>query len=236
MRHRTTPVSSVSFICSNEPLFTRSQPKGCVQPFNGGDGWHGSSLTRAEVPKNDQKLKKRHGAAQENRPMKIKVEIVEEGQSSTSIEFEADEAALCREKAVQFLEAFPISSGTQPQAETQKQGTGTRAEIGSGGVSDDIPDLSGMNEDLTLKERLKMFLRHECSGEWFSSREAKHAYDEAYGDDLALSTVSTYLSRMYRDDILERRGSRSEREYRVKNPPESPATGVGDTPGISQRE
>lgn len=168
--------------------------------------------------------------------MKIKVEIVEEGQSSTSIEFEAGEAALCREKAVQFLEAFPISSGTQPQAETQTQGQGTRAEVGSGGLSD-VPDLSGMNEDLTLKERLRMFLRHECSGEWFSSREAKRAYDQAYGDDLALSTVSTYLSRMYRDDVLERRGSRSEREYRIKNPPdEGPTTGVTDTPGISQRE
>lgn len=176
------------------------------------------------MPKNEKLKKEWHGAAQENRPMKIKVEI-EEGESKTSMVFEGDR---CRERVVQFLEALPNSSEQQPQAETQTH----RTEIGSGGLS----DLPEMNEDLTLKERLKLFLKFEYSDEWFSSRAAKHAYDESYGEDLALSTVSTYLSRMYRDDFLERRGSRAEREYRVTEHPEEPTTGVADTPGISQRE
>ncbi len=73
---------------------------------------------------------------------------------------------------------------------------------------------SGSN--LTLKERLEMFLRFEYPGIWFSSLEVKKRYESVYGK-ISLSTVSTYLARMHRDDMLEKRGNRINREYRFKD-------------------
>ncbi len=75
-----------------------------------------------------------------------------------------------------------------------------------------IPEDSPQPE-LTLKERLEMFLRFEYPRIWFSSLDVKRQYETVYGK-INLSTVSTYLARMHRDNILERRGNRNQREYR----------------------
>lgn len=83
----------------------------------------------------------------------------------------------------------------------------------------DTPELSSPSEGLTLKERLEMFIRFEFPGVWFTSLDVKREYEKVYGK-INLSTVSTYLARMYRDDLLERRGNHNRREYRVKNEPE----------------
>lgn len=71
------------------------------------------------------------------------------------------------------------------------------------------------SQTLTLKERLEMFLRFEYPRVWFSSLDVKRQYETIYGK-INLSTVSTYLARMYRDNTLERRGNRNQREYRMK--------------------
>ncbi len=71
------------------------------------------------------------------------------------------------------------------------------------------------HESLTLKERLEMFLRFEYPGLWFTSLEVKKHYESVYGK-INLSTVSTYLARMHRDSILDRRGNHNQREYRFK--------------------
>ncbi len=71
-------------------------------------------------------------------------------------------------------------------------------------------------QPLTLKERLEMFLRFEYPRIWFSSLDVKRQYEAVYGK-ISLSTVSTYLARMYRDNILERRGNRTQREYQFKH-------------------
>jgi hypothetical protein len=74
--------------------------------------------------------------------------------------------------------------------------------------------------NLTLKERLEMFLRFEFSGIWFSSLDVKKRYESVYGK-IGLSTVSTYLARMHRDDKLEKRGNHINREYilrEISNP------------------
>ena len=72
------------------------------------------------------------------------------------------------------------------------------------------------SESLTLKERLEMFLRFEYPRVWFTSLDVKRQYESVYGK-INLSTVSTYLARMYRDNILERRGNHNQREYRFKD-------------------
>lgn len=72
------------------------------------------------------------------------------------------------------------------------------------------------SQPLTLKERLEMFLRFEYPRVWFSSLDVKKQYESVYGK-INLSTVSTYLARMYRDNILLRRGNRNQREYWLKD-------------------
>lgn len=69
-----------------------------------------------------------------------------------------------------------------------------------------------MDTSLTISERLEMFLKYEHSREWSTSQKIQEHYESIYGE-IKLSTVSTYLSRMYRKNLLERRGNRTQREY-----------------------
>jgi DNA-binding transcriptional ArsR family regulator len=52
-------------------------------------------------------------------------------------------------------------------------------------------------------------------GSWFTSKDILGAYRRTYNEDLKLSTVSTYLLRLYNSGLLERRGERKNRMYRL---------------------
>jgi hypothetical protein len=65
---------------------------------------------------------------------------------------------------------------------------------------------------LTINERLELFLKYEYPRVWFSSQAVQQHYEKIYGP-IKLSTVSTYLSRMFGKNLLERRGNRTQREY-----------------------
>lgn len=71
------------------------------------------------------------------------------------------------------------------------------------------------NESLTIKERLELFLNFEYKDSWFTSLDVKRDYDKVY-DVINLSTVSTYLSRLYREGKLERKGNRNQRKYCIR--------------------
>lgn len=79
-----------------------------------------------------------------------------------------------------------------------------------------VPNLSLrdriMDTSLTISERLELFLKYEHSREWSTSQKIQEHYESIYGE-IKLSTVSTYLSRMCRKNLLERRGNRTQREY-----------------------
>ena len=70
------------------------------------------------------------------------------------------------------------------------------------------------NGSITIKERLQSFLCYDYPRVWFKSLDIKKQYEQVYGENINLSTVSTYLARMYRDGILDRRGNRVQREYK----------------------
>ncbi|MDI3485592.1 MAG: hypothetical protein PWQ75_1046 [Methanolobus sp.] len=78
-----------------------------------------------------------------------------------------------------------------------------------------VPSLHDrMNDNsLTINERLELFLKYEYPRIWFSSQDIQKQYERIYGE-IKQSTVSTYLSRMFRKNILARRGNRTQREYR----------------------
>jgi hypothetical protein len=79
-------------------------------------------------------------------------------------------------------------------------------------------DLSGVDrEDLTIKERLAYFLRYDkrAPADWFTSSQVMQLYEEAYEEEISISTLSTYLANMYSEGMLMRKGSRAKRQYRV---------------------
>jgi len=81
-------------------------------------------------------------------------------------------------------------------------------------LSADIP-YDTQSEDLTIKVRLASFLRFDerAPQDWFTSSQVKRIYEDTFGGNVRLSTISTYLASMYSDGILERKGSRAMRQY-----------------------
>ena len=75
-------------------------------------------------------------------------------------------------------------------------------------------------EDLTIKERLASFLRYDerSPNEWFTSSQLRKIYEDAFTENLRLSTISTYLANLHAEGILERKGSRAKRQYRLITP------------------
>jgi len=100
--------------------------------------------------------------------------------------------------------AFPVNSSPQPLQYTAQP----------------VPQLQNRQSlqerlgdtTLTINERLELFLKYEYPRVWFTSQNVQQHYERIYGN-IKLSTVSTYLSRMYRRNLLERRGNRTQREY-----------------------
>jgi hypothetical protein len=127
--------------------------------------------------------------------MKIRIEIEDKGLKSAH-EFESKDmdAELLRERIITFLNAAGVFSDSvaavQPPAYP-------------------IQKVGG-----TLMRRLENFIRLELPNDWFTSQELREKF-ETLEDDIKLSTVSTYLSRMNRDGILERRGNKNYRQYRL---------------------
>lgn len=79
----------------------------------------------------------------------------------------------------------------------------------------DIPILD--TDSLTIKRKVEIIvLRHFRHG-WFTSHDVQEHYMQVFREKLKPSTVSMCLQRLYKhDDILERRGSRAQRSYRLK--------------------
>jgi DNA-binding transcriptional ArsR family regulator len=127
--------------------------------------------------------------------MKIRIEIEDKGLKSAH-EFESEDmdAELLRERIITFLNAAGVFAESvpaiQPPAYPLREAGGT------------------------LMGRLENFIRLELPNDWFTSQELREKF-ETLQDDIKLSTVSTYLSRMTRDGILERRGNKNYRQYRL---------------------
>ena len=128
--------------------------------------------------------------------MRIRIEIEDEGLKS-SHEFESQNKGgeALREKIIGFLSASGIFED--------------KAESGASAAS--ARDYGGVG---TLMDRLESFIKFEFSNTWFTTQELRERY-ETVADDIKLSTVSTYLSRMNRDGLLDKRGNRNNRQYRL---------------------
>jgi hypothetical protein len=68
-------------------------------------------------------------------------------------------------------------------------------------------------EELTQKEKVFLLLKHAHPDDWVRSQDIQMEYEIVYGEEISLSSVSTYLARYYNKGYLERRGTRAQREY-----------------------
>ncbi|CAJ37759.1 hypothetical protein [Methanocella arvoryzae] len=115
------------------------------------------------------------------------------------------------ERAINSIRQTFGGASTSSQA-PQAQATSVMAK--------DIRDLS--SDRMTIKERLKLFLKFEYRGAWFNTIDVKDRYWRTYNEEIKISTVSTYLSRLHNEGFLERRGNKIEREYRIVEIPAEP--------------
>ncbi|WP_156145995.1 hypothetical protein [Methanococcoides methylutens] len=108
----------------------------------------------------------------------------------------------------------PVSSGmVSPSVPSQGAVTQQQVpQVNNNNVSNVPLRDKVSNSKLTISERLELFLKYEHPREWSTSQQIQQNYERVYGE-IKLSTVSTYLSRMYRKNLLERRGNRTQREY-----------------------
>lgn len=150
--------------------------------------------------------------------MNIRMEI--QGKNSGYVNYKGPEAA---EMAITYLNSIEAD---EIQINIENDETKAFAEFSGESCNistikfirsaNTVSEFSVSEHKLTLKERLEMFLRFEFHGVWFTSLDVKREYEKVYGK-INLSTVSTYLARMYQDNILERRGNHNQREYRFKD-------------------
>ncbi len=112
---------------------------------------------------------------------------------------------------------IPPAPAQQPAqaASTHAEPVAQQAPVQNAAPTRQTPHLQEKLNDssLTISERLELFLKYEYPRVWFSSQDVQQHYERVYGP-IKQSTVSTYLSRMFRKNILERRGNRTQREYK----------------------
>jgi hypothetical protein len=127
--------------------------------------------------------------------MRIRIEIEDKGLKS-SHEFESQnmDGEALRDRIIGFLSASGVF---------ENRGESVASAMSSRDYS------SG-----TLMDRLESFIRHEFTNTWFTTQELREQY-ETVADDIKLSTVSTYLSRMNHDGLLDKRGNRNNRQYKL---------------------
>lgn len=65
-------------------------------------------------------------------------------------------------------------------------------------------------------DRIASIIRnHYPEGDWFTSNEVCELYEIVFREGIKMSTVSTYLARLTDDQLLNRKGSMSQRLYSV---------------------
>jgi hypothetical protein len=129
--------------------------------------------------------------------MKVRVEVTDEEGMKTSMEKEGDlQSEMLKQLTIRDVMRF-LEAQLSPLANLNPYDSGI--------------------EDLTIKERLASFLRYDerAPKEWFTSSELRRRYEEVFDENVRLSTVSTYLASMHSEGMLERKGSRAKRQYRV---------------------
>jgi predicted transcriptional regulator len=71
-------------------------------------------------------------------------------------------------------------------------------------------------EEMTTKDRVKHLVRNFLKHSWFDSKEILELYRHYLDTEVPPSTISTYLARLTKEGILQRRGTRINLQYRLR--------------------
>lgn len=121
---------------------------------------------------------------------RIKVEVFDNDGNKITISFEG---RVTREKVLQLLDIVQLMGG---------------APASASGIKQNLSDLSKI-------EKVKRIITRDFPVGWFTSRELQNTYENSLNEPIGLSTVSTYLSRLFSCRFLVRRGSAAKRRYKV---------------------
>ncbi|WXG40670.1 MAG: hypothetical protein WED07_07760 [Candidatus Freyarchaeum deiterrae] len=91
----------------------------------------------------------------------------------------------------------------------------SNSSSGDSSVSATYTDL----DSLSLKEKVEIVLLKCFKHGWFTSNDVQEQYVNLFKEGLPLSTMSTYLARIYdesKESMLERTGTRKQYRYRLR--------------------
>jgi hypothetical protein len=71
------------------------------------------------------------------------------------------------------------------------------------------------NVTMTSMQKIIEMIRTQANSIWFTGKDLSLLYTEKYHVTIKPSTISTYLSRLYANGYLERKGNRSCWQYRL---------------------
>lgn len=74
-------------------------------------------------------------------------------------------------------------------------------------------------ETLSMREKVELVLLRCFKHGWFTSNDVQEQYINLFKEEVPLSSISTYLSRIYdesKDSMLERSGNRKQYRYRLR--------------------
>ncbi len=149
--------------------------------------------------------------------MEIKLNVDEKSGKITQMTFAGE--GVSYDAVQKALNAMKMNLGSSEEVKAEKMSA----------MAKDIADLSA--DKPTIKERLTLFLKFEFRGQWFTSQTVKESYERQYGEEIKLSTVSTYMTRLTGEGFLERRGNRVERQYHVVDA-EKPVSSLSDAGSV----
>ncbi|MDI9643782.1 MAG: hypothetical protein QFX35_01020 [Candidatus Verstraetearchaeota archaeon] len=116
---------------------------------------------------------------------KIKIEICDTNGEQITV---AMSGQMSKEKLLQILQIFEDPSTPAPQKSSVLK---------------------------TTKEKLMGIITADLNKVWFTSKDLSLLYQERYREPIKASTISTYLTRLYSNGYLERKGNRSCWQYRL---------------------
>lgn len=116
-----------------------------------------------------------------------------------------------KEDVLELLSALGFGPSSSDQSKSSVESKETRTHSIRESSSPSHPDLLAMSKI----ERIKILIRSLSTkpGHWFTSKDILSTYEKFIDEPISLSTVSTYLSRLEDQHILQKRGSKRDLEY-----------------------
>lgn len=129
---------------------------------------------------------------------KMRVEVFDGGGNKYTVTFDGE---VTRDKALRLLDIVELL----------------------GGMPSVSPSQSETISELPKLEKARLIVQRHFPIIWFSSKDVQSVYEQEYKEPIALSMVSTYLTRMAQRGILMKTGLSNSKRYRIVTQ-EAPST------------